>query len=388
MQDAYAQALTTWADRGIPAQARRLADDGRPPAGARRAPPRATLRRKLPAAASMTTSTARSAQPAASIADDRLRLIFTCCHPALRARGPGRADAAAAVRALTTAEVARAFLVSEPTMAARITRAKKKIAVGPHPVPRPVRPPSCPAGSTPCSRVVHLLFTTGHTAPAGAELRRHDLVERAARPGPDAARPAARRPDVAGLLALILLTDARRATRVGCRRPAGAARRPGPLPLGSPPRSPRALALAARGAGAPAARPVRAAGGDRRRPRRGAELGRHRLGRDRRPLRPAVPHLAVAGGGAQPGRRRRLRRRARQPGSPRSTRWAASRSSRPTRYLPAARADFLRRLGRRADAASAYEEALLLTSNEVERRYLAGRLDEVARTPRPGRPCR
>ena len=57
-------------------------------------------------------------------------------------------------------------------------------------------------------------------------------------------------------------------------------------------------------------------------------------------------------------------------------------------YLAAARADFLRRLGRRADAASAYQEALLLTSNEVERRYLAGRLDEVARTPRPGRPCR
>src|SRR5215467_13152685 len=146
------------------------------------------------------------------VRDDRLRLIFACCHPALAQP----AQVALTLRllcGLTTAEVARAFLVSEPTMAARITRAKKKIAAAR--IPYQVPPAAALAERVEAVlAVVHLLFTTGHTAPSGAELVRRDLVERAL----DLARMLrALLPDdpgVAGLLALIVLTDARRATRV------------------------------------------------------------------------------------------------------------------------------------------------------------------------------
>ncbi len=113
---------------------------------------------------------------------------------------------------LTTAEIARAFLVSEPTMAARITRAKKKIAAAR--IPYRVPPTNeLPDRLDAVLTVVHLLYTTGHTAPHGDRLVRTELVERAL----DLARLLhALLPDdreVRGLLALLLLTDARRATR-------------------------------------------------------------------------------------------------------------------------------------------------------------------------------
>src|SRR5581483_7617963 len=144
--------------------------------------------------------------------DDRLRLICTCCHPAL-AREAQVALTLRLLCGLTTTEVARAFLVSEATMAARITRAKKKIAAA-H-IPYRVPPPAeLPERLDAVLDVVHLVFSTGHTAPAGADLVRRDLVERSLDLArmlrvllPDDA-------DVAGLLALVLLTDARRATRV------------------------------------------------------------------------------------------------------------------------------------------------------------------------------
>jgi RNA polymerase sigma factor (sigma-70 family) len=214
-QDAYAQALTAWATSGVPARpgawltmvARRRAVDL-----LRR---RDILRAKLPLLV-VPATTAGPGEPGdpgqEAIPDDRLRLVFTCCHPALSA------DARVALTlrmlcGLTTAEVARAFLTSESTMAARITRAKKKIAAArvPYRVPDATELPERLAAVL---DVVHLLFTTGHTAPAGASLQRRDLAERAldlARmlrvllPGDSA---------VAGLLALILLTDARRDTRV------------------------------------------------------------------------------------------------------------------------------------------------------------------------------
>lgn len=147
------------------------------------------------------------------IIDDRLRLIFTCCHPAI---GPD-AQVALTLRllcGLTTAEVARAFLVGEATMAARITRAKKKISIAriPYRVP-PVE--ELPARIGAVLTVVHLLYATGHTAPLGPDLVRRDLIERSLDLArvlhtllPDDA-------DVAGLLALILLTDARSDARLG-----------------------------------------------------------------------------------------------------------------------------------------------------------------------------
>ena len=111
------------------------------------------------------------------IPDDRLRLVFTCCHPAL-AREAQVALTLRLVCGLTTDEIARAFLVPEATMAARVTRAKKKISAAriPYRVPDAAElPDRLDAVLT----VVHLLYTTGHTAPAGADLVRADLVERA-----------------------------------------------------------------------------------------------------------------------------------------------------------------------------------------------------------------
>lgn len=112
------------------------------------------------------------------IPDDRLRLVFTCCHPAIAVEG----RIALTLRlmcGLTTPEVARAFLVSEPTMAARITRAKKKIAAARIPYMVPAVD-ELPERLQAVLDVVHLVFTTGYTAPVGDELVRVDLVERAA----------------------------------------------------------------------------------------------------------------------------------------------------------------------------------------------------------------
>jgi RNA polymerase sigma factor (sigma-70 family) len=214
VQDAYAQALTTWSTTGIPDRpgawlttvARRRALD--------------LLRRDALWQRSLPLLVEDDVEPGPEalveslddIPDDRLRLVCTCCHPALAPE----AQVALTLRlvcGLTTAEVARAFLVSEPTMAARITRAKKKISAAR--IPYRVPPVSeLPERVDAVLSVVHLLFTTGHTAPVGADLVRRDLVERAT----DLARMLrALLPDdadVAGLLALVLLTDARRATRV------------------------------------------------------------------------------------------------------------------------------------------------------------------------------
>jgi RNA polymerase sigma factor (sigma-70 family) len=210
VQDAYARALATWSTSGIPARpgawlttvARRRAIDM-----VRRD---ATHGRVLPL---LVERVEPEATDAPEIIDDRLRLIFTCCHPAIGSD----AQIALTLRllcGLTTAEVARAFLVGEATMAARITRAKKKIAMAriPYRVP-PVE--ELPSRIDAVLTVVHLLYSTGHTAPVGADLVRQDLVERSLDLArvlrtllPDDA-------DVAGLLALILLTDARRATRLG-----------------------------------------------------------------------------------------------------------------------------------------------------------------------------
>ena len=149
---------------------------------------------------------------ATEIVDDRLRLIFTCCHPAL---GP-EAQVALTLRlicGLTTSEVARMFLVPEATMAARITRAKKKISAAHVPYRVPEKD-DLPARINAVLDVVHLLFTTGHTAPIGSELVRRDLVERSLNLARMLRTLLPNEPDVAGLLALILLTNVRSATRI------------------------------------------------------------------------------------------------------------------------------------------------------------------------------
>lgn len=210
MQDAYTRALATWRTDGVPANpgawlttvSRRRAID-------------LARRRDLGTRVQhlLVTDDATESLHAGEVSDDRLRLIFTCCHPSLDLD----AQVALALRllcGLSTAEVAKAFLVKEATMAARLTRAKKKIAVAriPYRVPGPEEMRSrIDAVLT----VIHLLFTTGHTAPVGASLTRDDLIERSL----DLARMLhALLPldtEVTGLLALVVITDSRHQARIG-----------------------------------------------------------------------------------------------------------------------------------------------------------------------------
>lgn len=147
---------------------------------------------------------------AESVADDRLRLIFTCCHPAL----PADAQVALTLRevcGLTTEEIARAFLTAAPTLAQRIVRAKAKIrdACIPYEVPSPE---ALPERLDAVLRIIYLVFNEGYSASSGASLTRHDLSAEAIRLGrlllelmPE--------PEAMGLLALMLLQESRRAAR-------------------------------------------------------------------------------------------------------------------------------------------------------------------------------
>jgi RNA polymerase sigma-70 factor (ECF subfamily) len=209
-QDAYVAALQTWGERGIPASpgawltttARRKALD--------RLRRDATLQRKLPLL--IEPYAAEDADQDDVVPDDRLRLVFTCCHPALSPE----AQVALTLRlvcGVETAQIAHAFLVPEATMAARITRAKKKIAAAriPYRVPAPGE---LPERLDSVLTTVHLLFTSGHTAPTGDELMRHDLVDRAVALARTLVQLLPDEREARGLLGLLLLTDARRSTRV------------------------------------------------------------------------------------------------------------------------------------------------------------------------------
>ncbi len=380
VQDAYAQALRTWGTAGVPAKPaawlttvakRRALDLGRR---------QATFRRSLPLLVEDEAEPGADSATFGEAADDRLRLVFICCHPAL---SPD-AQVALTLRllcGLTTSEVARAFLVTETTMAARITRAKKKIAAARIPFRVPA-PDELPARIDAVLTVVLLLFTTGHRAPAGENLVRPDLVERAL----DLARMLrALLPgdaDVAGLLALILLTDARRATRIAAD---------GRLLL----LEDQDRALWDRQAIIEGVALVNEA--HRRRP-----PGRFALQAAIAAVHAQAPsweetdweeivglydHLvmvwpspvvalnrAVAIGLAR-GAPAGLAALAALAGEPQLADYP---------YLPAARADFLRRIGRVSEARASYNEALRLTDNAVEKKFLAERIGQLEADPLAG----
>ena len=306
------------------------------------------------------------------IPDDRLRLVVTCCHPAL----DQPAQVALTLRllcGLSTAEVARAFLVSESTMAARITRAKKKIAVArvPYRVPTAAE---LPERVEAVLSVVHLLFTTGHTVPTGTELVRRDLVERSMELCRMLRKLLPADPAVAGLLALLLLTDARRETRTAPdgqlllledqdrgRWDRSAITEGVALvreSLASRPPSRYALQAAI------AAVHSESSWGDTD----WAEIvGLYDLLAQLWPSPVVALNRAVAVGFAS--------------GAAAGLAELDALTSEPQlasyHYLPAARAEQLRRLGRYTEARQAYTEALFLTENSVERAFLENRLQAI-----------
>jgi RNA polymerase sigma-70 factor (ECF subfamily) len=216
VQDAFEDAVSTWGRRGVPDNpgawittvARRRAIDR-----LRRARSVADRAERL---ADLMRLTDQHEEPSmddeTAIVDDRLSLIFTCCHPALEPS----ARVALTLRALgglTTGEIARAFLVAEPTMGKRIVRAKRKIADAgiPYRVPRDEDLPDRLRGVL---RVVYLIFNEGYAATEGDRLVREELCDEAIRLGQLLGRLMPDDAEVWGLLALMLLHDARRATRV------------------------------------------------------------------------------------------------------------------------------------------------------------------------------
>jgi RNA polymerase sigma-70 factor (ECF subfamily) len=379
VQDAYVAALDAWSRQGVPdnpaawltTTARRKALDA-----LRRDK---TLRAKLPLLIEPDNGPASSGpDPGGVIPDDRLRLIFTCCHPAL-AREAQVALTLRLVCGLSTAEIAAAFLVSEATMAARVTRAKKKISAA-RIAYRVPDEPELPDRLDAVLTVIHLLYTTGHTAPAGADLARADLAVRAI----GLARMlAALMPDereARGLLALLLLTDSRRAARAGADGELvlledqdrsrwdqaaiaeGTALVPGALRGGSPGRFAIQAAIAAVHAEAPgfAATDWREL----------LALYDALLAAWPSPvvaLNRAVAVAMAAGPAAGLAEIDALEKR--------DDRLAGY------HYLPAARADLLRRLRRNDEAAAAYRRALDLAQNEAERAFLARRLASLGAPP-------
>jgi RNA polymerase sigma-70 factor (ECF subfamily) len=150
-------------------------------------------------------------EPEGPVPDERLRLMFTCCHPAL-ARATQVALTLRLLGGLSTAEIARAFLVPEATMAQRLVRAKAKIrdARIPYRVPEAE---DLPARLRAVLAVVYLIFTEGHAASSGDALVRADLCVEAIRLGRQLVQLVPHEPEALGLLALMLLVDARRAAR-------------------------------------------------------------------------------------------------------------------------------------------------------------------------------
>src|SRR5580692_3027194 len=214
-QDAFTTALARWPADGVPDRpgawltttARNRALD--------------KLRRSKNEAAKLkeVAMLAEPAEPAdpdgSGVTDDRLRLIFTCCHPALSLE----ARVALTLRTLaglTTAEIARAFLASEATMAKRLVRAKQKITKAG--IPYRVPPPHLlPERTSAVLGVLYLLFNEGYAATAGADLVRQNLSAEAIRLARVLIRLMPGEPEATGLLALMLLHDARRTARLDAR---------------------------------------------------------------------------------------------------------------------------------------------------------------------------
>jgi RNA polymerase sigma-70 factor (ECF subfamily) len=373
-QDAFALAMQRWPRDGIPNRpgawltttARNRAID--------------RLRRDAVGAAKLREVAAVSYPPEPDVSDDdgavpddRLRLMFTCCHPALALE----ARVALTLRTLaglTTAEIARAFLVGEQTMSKRLVRAKQKIrhAGIPYRVPPahllPERTPAVLA-------VLYLLFNEGYSASAGADLLRVGLTAEAIRLARVLARLMPDEPEATGLLALMLLHDARRTSRldeagdvVTLEEQDRSGWDPAEISEGT------ALLDGALRRGRAGPYQVQAAiAACHATARTAADTDWAEIAALYAQLARLVPspvvrlNLAVAVGMAEGP----------QVGLALVADLHSSGELAGYHLLPATQADLLRRLGRGAEAAAAYREALQLAPTDAERRFLRRRLAEV-----------
>jgi RNA polymerase sigma-70 factor, ECF subfamily len=378
-QDAFTQALRRWPRDGVPdrpgAWLMTVARNG----AIDRLRRSSTYRAKVEELAVMATR-ADNPEPAADdsgVPDERLRLIFTCCHPALAME----ARVALTLRTLTglsTAEIARAFLVPEATMAKRLVRAKHKIANAR--IPYRVPPASALPQRVPgVLAVLYLVFNEGYSASAGDDLIRRDLCDRAVAVTGVLADLLPEEPEAKGLLALMLFHRARAAARVNDRgdlvtledqdrtrwdqaqiglarqhlEAALAARRPGQYQIQAAIAGCHAAAPTAQATDWPSI----------------ARLYRHLADMTGSPvveLNRAVA-VAMADGPAA--------------GLALLQRLEADGTLAGYYLLAATRADFLRRLGRNTEAARAYQEAAALAGTGPERRFLNARLAQVRSQP-------